>query len=273
MPPSLPQRKAPTTTAPAVPGRVQFGNIDKPEGHRIVIYGPGGIGKTELCCLAPGPVAFFDLESSLTKLKSQLKEHNVPLPVPVEANDFKSVRAALNSSGWEKIKTIVIDSGTRLESLATAEMLATMKTEKGLVAKSIEGYGYGKGYTHLFEIYMGLIADLDPHVKAGRNVIIIAHDCTTSVPNPGGDDWLRYEPRLSSPSSGKASIRLMLKEWADHLLFYSYDVETDADGKGKGSGTRSLYTAELPTFMAKSRTTSERFDIELGVSPWDKIIK
>ena len=30
----------------------------------------------------------------------------------------------------------------------------------------------------------------------------------TRNPNPAGEDWLRYEPRLQSPNSGKASIRL-----------------------------------------------------------------
>ena len=64
------------------------------------------------------------------------------------------------------------------------------------------------------------------------------------------------EPRLQSPASGKASIRLRVREWADHVLFIGYDV-TVKDGKGKGSGTRTIYPCELPFCMAKSRTLAE----------------
>ena len=42
-----------------------------------------------------------------------------------------------------------------------------------------------------------------PHARGTRdNVILICHDCTATVPNPTGEDWLRYEPRLQSPGSG-----------------------------------------------------------------------
>jgi hypothetical protein len=44
--------------------------------------------------------------------------------------------------------------------------------------------------------------------------------------------------------------------------------------KAQGSGTRTMYTAELPFCMAKSRTTNEQFNIELGQeNPWEQIIK
>jgi hypothetical protein len=47
----------------------------------------------------------------------------------------------------------------------------------------------------------------------------------------------------------------------------------DKDGKGKGSGTRTLYTAELPHCMAKSRTTQEVIPIEgNGADVWNRII-
>jgi hypothetical protein len=40
------------TLAPPVP-RVAFGTIE-PQGHRVRLYGPGGIGKTTLAATAPG---------------------------------------------------------------------------------------------------------------------------------------------------------------------------------------------------------------------------
>ena len=107
----------------------------------------------------------------------------------------------------------------------------------------------------MFDTFLPLLADLDRHARAGRNVVLVCHDCTSTVPNPAGEDWLRYEPRLQSPNSGKASIRLRVREWADHVLFVGYDVSVGKDGKGRGAGTRTLYSAEVPHCMAKSRAS------------------
>lgn len=237
----------PPSPAAAPQGRVQFGKVQASAGHRVVMYGPGGIGKTTMACAAPGPVAFFDLDESLAILRPAGEVW------PVQAANWQGMRVALQSPGWDSVKTIVIDSGTKAEELALAHLLATVRTEKGRPATSIEDYGFGKGYTHLFDTFLPLLGDLDAHCRAGRNVVMICHDCTTTCPNPMGEDWLRYEPRLQSPNSGKASIRLRVKEWADHMLWYGYDVVVD-DGKGKGSGTRTIYPAELPHCMAKSRS-------------------
>lgn len=238
-------------TAPSPPTvkkpKVQFSKPSTNVGHRVLLYGTGGIGKTTLASCAPGSVAFIDLDDSLGRLAIT----NVAAVPGIES--WAELRAALQSDGWDKVNTIVIDSATKAEELAVAHTLLTVKHEKGTTVKSIEGYGYGKGYMHVFETFMGLMADIDRHAQQGRNVILIAHDCTTNVPNPHGEDWLRYEPRLQSPASGKASVRLRVKEWCDHVLFLGYDVEVK-EGKGMGSGTRTLWPIEQPQCMAKSRT-------------------
>lgn len=270
-----------TPAPPAPPAQQSSARVFKLEdvgdakvGQRVLLYGPGGIGKTTLACLAPGPVGFIDVESSLEVLKGQLVAQGIVMPKFVNLATWADIRAALQSTVFDKCGTIVIDSATKLEDLAVAHCLATVKGDKNSVVRRLEDYGFGKGYQHVFEIYLTLLGDLDRHTRAGRNVILIAHDCVSNVPNPQGGDWERYEPRLQSPKTGKASIRLRVKEWSDHTVFYGYDVAIDADtGKAKGCGSRRLYTAELPFCMAKSRTTNEQFEIEPGVSPWDSIIK
>lgn len=241
--------------------RVAFGSIP-PQGHRIGIYGPGGIGKTTCAATAPGPVAFFDLDDSLPVLGASLDGCDVRRVEGV--GDWESLRFALRGEGWEEIRTIVIDSATKAEELALAWTLANIPHEKdGVVIRRIEDYGFGKGYQHLYETFLKLLGDLDVHVRAGRNVVLICHDCTASVPNPRGEDWLRYEPRLQNPSSGKASIRLRVREWLDHLLYVAYDVtcEKRDNGKASGSGTRTIYPQELPFCMAKSRSLSEQIEL------------
>jgi len=202
--------------------RVSFGSI-QPQGHRVGIYGPGGIGKTTLAATAPGPVAFFDLDDSLPVLLPSLAGYDVRRVEGIDG--WEDMRVALHGDGWDDIRTIVIDSATKAEELALGWTLANVPHEKdGVLIRRIEDYGFGKGWQHNFETFLKPLGDLDRHVRAGRHVVLICHDCTATVPNPKGEDWLRYEPRLQNPSSGKASIRLRVREWLDHLLYLGYDV-------------------------------------------------
>lgn len=255
---------------------VQFGQVSTSAGHRIMLYGPGGIGKTTLATQLPVPVAFIDLDESLPRLKGYLTEHgSMDNIMPVTGvMTWTDLRSALQSDGWNKIRSIVIDTGTKAEELAVAHTLGTVPHEKGQKCNSVEDYGYGKGFSHVFDTFLPLLADLDRHCRAGRHVAIICHDCTATVPNPAGEDFLRYEPRLQSPNSGKASIRLRVREWADHVLFMGYDMDVNKDGKAKGSGTKTIYTSELPYFMAKSRTCQAAIPVgDDGKAVWAEIIK
>lgn len=253
---------------------VTFGQISKATGHRLVIYGPGGIGKTTLGASLPGRTAFFDVDESLPRLQGQLEEKGLLSNiVPVSGiATWQDVRTALQSEGWQDIANIVLDTATKLEELCVAHTLATVPHEKGHRVHRVEDYGFGKGYQFVFDTFLPLLGDLDRHCRQGRNVVLICHDCTTTVPNPEGEDWLRYEPRLQSPNSGKGSIRLRVKEWSDHTLFYGYDVAVK-DGVGKGSGTRTIYPCERPHCMAKSRTTQDPIPVTDDTDVWAQILK
>lgn len=214
-----------------------------------MLYGPGGIGKTKLASLLEAvgqKVAFCDIEDGTREIR----------PDVVQGLDSTStwadLRGVLAADIWSGVNAIVIDTLTKAEELAVAHTLATVPHEKGHLVRSIEGYGFGKGFQHVYDTFLPLLADLDRHVREGRNVVLICHECISSVPNPTGEDFIRFEPRLQSPSSGKASIRHRVKEWCDHLLFVGYEVHTH-DGKATGGGARTIYPVEQPTHWAKSR--------------------
>jgi hypothetical protein len=222
--------------------------------HKIVIYGSGGIGKTKLASLLPQAgiePLFIDLEAG-TKFLDVAR---------VNAETWDELRATLhNTAMLAPFGAVVVDSGTKAEELASAWVIANIEHEKGRAfkeIKSIEDFGFGKGLTHIYETFMFLLGDLDAIARSGKHVIIVCHDCISNVPNPQGDDFLRYEARLQSPASGKFSIRHRIKEWCDHMLFVGYDVASNKDGKAKGGGTRAIYTSERPTHLAKSRTLDE----------------
>jgi hypothetical protein len=220
---------------------ITSGRISGPQ--RIVIYGPGGIGKSSLAALAPGNVS-LDLEHGT-------REMDIPRVEGLET--WADLRSCVQSTALDAYRTITVDTLTRAEELAIAHTLKTIPHEKGHLVSSVEGYGFGKGLQHVYETMLLLLSDLDSQIRRGRNVILICHDCTADVPNPVGDDFIRYEPHLQAPKSGKASIRNRVIQWADHVLFVGYDVIAK-DGKGRGVGTRTIFTDELPDHIAKSRS-------------------
>lgn len=267
----------PPAQASATPlNAVQFGQIARGAGHRITLYGPGGIGKTTLAAALPGPVGFIDLDNSLGCLYTSLKEQDLADGIMnvQGVNTWAELRAALRGPGWDQVKSIVIDSITLAEELAVKDVCLNIPiNEKGQHGTRIEDFGFGKGYQHVYETFLTLLGDLDRHCRAGRNVCLIAHDCTATFPNPTGEDYIRFEPRLQSPNSGKGSIRHRVREWSDHLLYLGYDVTVD-DKKARHSGSRTLWPVEGALCMAKSRTCKEPVLVQVGqgAAVWDMII-
>lgn len=206
----------------------------------VVIYGPGGVGKSTLASMAPSPLV-LDLERSTSKIDVERIDN---------IESWAELRACLRSDIFSGIKTLIIDSATAAEEMCRKHVIDNVTTDKGQRVTSLEGYGWGKGYVHLFEEWRQLLGDLDRH-RRERNIVIICHERIGKVPNPSGDDYIRYEPRLYHGS--QASILLPTKEWSDEVWFVGYDVEA-SDGKAKGSGTRTIYVTETATHMAKTRS-------------------
>jgi hypothetical protein len=222
-----------------------------------VIFGPGGIGKSELAANMTQldlKVLFIDAENGSSHLDVARAEG---------VHCYNDLRAVCRSELPNQFDAIIFDSLTKIEEWCVEWVIQNVPHEKGLPINGIEDYGFGKGIVHVYEAFLLLLGDFDSLIRRGKHVVAIAHECVTNVPNPTGDDWIRYEPRLQSPSSGKNSIRHRVKEWCDHLLYVGYDVMTK-DGKGKGAGTRCIYPNERPTWWAKSRTLSHEIPYEKG---------
>jgi hypothetical protein len=220
-------------------------------GQRVILYGGAGVGKTTLADLAPGPVVSIDLDDSLAALRP-LHTQRV-----ADVETWEELHDALLGDGWDGVGTICLDSATKAEELCIKHVLKTVSTGSGK-ATSLESYPYGKGTVYLAEAWLPLLADLDTHVRAGRHVIVICHECKETVPNPGGVDFLRFAPRLSSPKNDNNSLRLRTIEWSDHCLWIHSDEAISAEGgrgtgRAVGSGTRTLYPVGMPWYIAKSR--------------------
>lgn len=258
---SAPPRR-PTSPPPSLPKSVPGSSAKRSftvqtgitsAAQRTVIYGPGGVGKSKLASLLQSvgvkPIV-LDIGASTSFLD---------VPRIADISGWHELRDALHDESlWAGVGAVVIDDLTKAEEMAAQWVIQNVKHEqKDKPIHSIEDYGWGKGYTHIYETFLTLLSDLDAHIRDGRHVVCIAHECTASVPNPAGEDWIRYEPRLQSPASGKASIRHRVKEWCDHLLFIGYDTAVNKNGKAIGGDSRTIYPREMPTHWAKSRYLEE----------------
>lgn len=178
---------------------------------------------------------------------------------------WQDLRDALHSpSLWGDEFFPVIDTATAIVPWAIDYVLKNVKHDKGMSmeGKNIEDYGWGKGFGHVAREFLKVLADLDAHYRAGRSSIIICHAEPTEIKNPGGEDYLQWQPRLPNPPKGNA--RAQICEWCDALLFINFDIAV-TNGKAVGAvggATRTVHVAGQPSYRAGLRGMPGVEDIE-----------
>ncbi len=276
VPKSAKNRPGPPPPAPVATPSKKFtvkswGNSNA--GEKIIIYGDTGLGKTTLATTAPKPV-FLGLDKGEGKLVNPITGEP-PMFVP-DVETFADVRSALQQIDlYDDFKTIVIDNATILQDWAEPYVVATIPTDKGAYVKNLLGYGYNKGYKHLYNVMKGPLQDCDELVRRGKNVIMIAQSLPHRVSNPGGEDFLRDGPRLHIDKTW--SIEALYCEWADHILRIDYfNSFVSKDKKISGDTTRAIYIQPEVHFRAKSRTINEpvlTFEEPADDTAWQFIFK
>lgn len=212
-----------------------------PKAVKVVLYGPEGIGKTTFASMAPGAL-FIDTEGSTTRINVRR------LPAP---NSFsmimEEVQWVLNNPAV--CRTLVVDTADWAERYCTDFVCAKLKIG------GIEDMGYGKGYRYVYEEFGRLLNLLDQVIDRGINVLVTAHAAMRKFEQPDEmGSYDRWELKLNN--SQKCSIAGMVKEWADMVLFATYEtiVVKNENKKGKAQGgQRVMYTMHHPCWDAKNR--------------------
>lgn len=222
-------------------------------GEKVLIYADTGMGKSTLASLSPKPV-FLSLDEGIEKLKHPVTGE--PLKKISGLETFEDVRGALGDIPlFDEYETIVVDTSTKLQDIAEDFVVRTIPTEKGAKVKDIIGYGYNKGYKHLYNTMKLVLQDCDALIHHGKNVILIAQAITHNVANPSGEDFLRSGPRLHKDKSW--DIEALYCEWSDHILRIDYQDLFVKDKKISGDAIRNVFVKPEVYFRAKSRTISE----------------
>jgi len=206
--------------------------------QRVCIYGVESVGKTTFAAKAPKPI-FLDVEGGTHHLDA----------ARVEIDSFESLQGAVTelAAGGHEFGTAVIDSADWTEKLLIEHLLAETKK------KSIEDFGYGKGWIQVAERFARLLSSCDKLIDRGINVFFVAHSHVKRVEPPDQmAAYDRYELKLSKQCSP------LLKEWADELWFAQFKtklVESESGRmKGKGGKERILYTTHSAAYDAKTRS-------------------
>jgi len=141
---------------------------------------------------------------------------------------------------------VVIDSADWAERMAQEQLLATHNK------RSVEEFGFGKGYVMLAEQVARLIGVADQLVARGLNVIWVAHAKVVRVSPPDQTDGFdRYELKMHK------QVAPLFKEWCDLLLFLNYRTVIaegdDGRSKGRGGKERIMHCQRSAAWDAKNR--------------------
>ena len=204
---------------------------------RAVFYGPEKLGKSTTAAAFPSPI-ILDTEDGT---------HHLDV-ARVSIGSWDELRAAVAELGSKpsEFKTVVIDSADWAERLLVEHLLAEHKQ------KSIEGFGFGKGYTLLAEGFGRLLTQCDALIGVGLNVVFVAHSKVQRTSPPDmADGFDRYELKLTKQTAP------LLKEWCDLLAFCNYKtaVTEGSDGRKKATGgkRRLMHLERAAAWDAKNR--------------------
>ena len=221
--------------------QILTGRIARPQ--KAVIFGPEGIGKSTLAAQFPAPV-FLDTEGGTHHLDV------ARLPAPKSWDDVTKAVTALATEPHE-FKTLVLDTVDWLEKLLIEHVC------KQANKASIEDFGYGKGYVVLAEEFTKFLASLEPLLRRGMHVLLLAHTRIVKFEQPdAAGAYDRYELKLSK------QVGPLVKEWCDVLLFGNYFTKVAENDQGRKRGVggreRKLYTTHTAAWDARIGTASTR---------------
>jgi hypothetical protein len=210
--------------------------VEKP--MRVVLVGIDGIGKSTFGSQAPAPI-FIGAEDGTSELEV--------CRYPGEPKSWNDIFTAIQVLATEdhEFKTLVLDTVDWAEPLCWAHVCSENNW------KSMEASPFYRAYGVAQDQWRRLLAALD-HLRAtkGMHIILLGHSIVKTFRNPEGEDYDRYQLKLHDKSAA------LLREWADAVLFASYETFTVEKGSrsiGVSNGARVLHTERRAAFDAKNR--------------------
>jgi len=209
---------------------------------KIVIAGPGKIGKTTFAATAPNAIGILT-EDGADAVDA------AAFPLATSLTDvYQAIGTLLNED--HPYNTVFIDSIDWLEPLVHAHVCAQNKWA------NIEAPGYGKGYVAAADEWRTLLNGLE-ELRKTKNmaVILIAHDKIKRFESPLHEGYDQYVLKLHERAAA------LIQEWADVIGWANYRIvttQTDAgfgnkETKARTTGDRILHVEPHPAHMGGNR--------------------
>jgi hypothetical protein len=209
---------------------------------KIVIAGPGKIGKTTFAASAPNAIGILT-EDGADAVDA------AAFPLCQSLDDVYSAISTLINEEHD-YQSVFLDSLDWLEPLLQQHVCAANKWA------SIEAPGYGKGYIAAAEEWRNLLAGFEAlRQKKNMAVILIAHDKIKRFESPMHDGYDQYTIKLNDRATA------LVQEWADVIGWANYQIvttESDAgygqkETKARTTGKRILHVEPHPAHMGGNR--------------------
>lgn len=240
----------------------------KSRGKKIILYGASGMGKTTLGCLAPDPV-FIAVDDGVDVVMHPVTGEQMP---NYKARSYTDVRGILaRPEHFKNYKTIVLDNMTVVEELSIPYILDTV-TKEGKHVKSINGYGWGDGYSYIADHNTYVKNDLQKLVDLGFNVVVLCQMAPRKETSAEVEEYLKDGPKLVWKPGVKAFSVTEFVEWADYCFKIGYTNLAVSNKRASGGTQRAIFVHPEPTFEAKARDIPIRFPLVSFESPQDDSI-
>jgi hypothetical protein len=214
---------------------VSSGRCNRPTGQ--FWYGPEGTRKTGSA--VSSKTLFLDLERGSDQYDCER----------IHIATYRELIQALDLIIHEKSRHEIIV----VDPIEIAEKLLIGETCRQLKIDGLQGLAHGAAWQYLRENFDAqLMARFTEIRRTGRHLVVIGHAQVRTVTLPGlAEPFDRYEPRLDRRNADT------LVEWADHVLFFDWDIRTAKNREGivrAVSGTEPIVrVVHGPGWTAKNR--------------------
>lgn len=248
--------------------KMVFKKPDTEVGHRVLIYGKPGCGKTTMMLKGlPRPLVAFDFDNSINILLAKPQNESGIDPtdiyladIPRDAEgrlDYGALLTVLRdatvlqddektrliSDDWKGIRSVLIDTMTFAEKAIEPYMFEhpqkypTGNKDKTR-ATSLADYGFRAGNIFKQDLYQILLDYLANLALCHVNVGLVYHTAVGKVPNLDSPDGyaLQYQP--DSWVQGKTSLAETAMGWCDHVGYIKADSVMDTIKQGVGQNAK-----------------------------------
>ena len=286
-PPTAPVPPAASSEAKQVNKlKLAFRKPDLDVGHRVMIYGRPGCGKTTMMLKGlPRPLVAFDFDNSINILLQKPVDEGGIDPadiyladIPRDAENRLDYGAFLtvlrDAENFDGVRSVLIDTGTFAEKAIEPYMFEhgdkyPTGNSKCPKARSLADYAFRSGNLYKADLYQVMLNYLDTlavikHIHVG----IIYHTAIGKIPNLDSADGFALQYQPDSWVQGKTSLAETAMGWCDHVGFIKAEsvmekITTSGEGANakqksveRFTGSATISFANTGDHIGKSRTLS-----------------